>query len=343
MRIVRGSLTERRAALSEPVGSARVPVVERAAIVLTLEDDDGHVGLGECAPLPGHSLDDLDGCRAELNAFTASLPRVLAADAGCLDAAASLSCPAARFAVECALVDLAARTTDRSVVALFGAARSAVSLNRVVGDLAEVERALADGIATLKVKVGADFAAELHFLAELRERAPAIALRIDANRTFGSDARQRLDALARFEPEFVEEPYMHMGEVAAMHNKLPPVPLAVDESLLDPEVRFRLWPQLPALGVRVVICKPMTLGFAATLELAELTRRAGLDLVLTHLWDGPIGLAAAAQLALIVPGRVRACGLAHHCGLSLWPEIEVPFIGLREASAPGPGLGWRKR
>ncbi len=48
---------------------------------------------------------------------------------------------------------------------------------------------------------------------------------------------------------------------------------------------------------RVLVLKPMALGgFAACLELARIAAAAGGAVLVSHLFDGPVGLAAAAHL-----------------------------------------------
>ena len=98
----------------------------REAVRIRLRDADGTVGLGEALPLPGYSRDDAATAQRVLGALaaraaaagglavpeavgsarraTARLVAALAPYAALLDAA-----PSARFALECALVDLLAR------------------------------------------------------------------------------------------------------------------------------------------------------------------------------------------------------------------------------------------
>jgi L-alanine-DL-glutamate epimerase-like enolase superfamily enzyme len=49
----------------------------------------------------------------------------------------------------------------------------------------------------------------------------------------------------------------------------------------------------------------------------------GLGVVVTHLFDGPIAMAAACELALALP-KTLACGLDVHDGLTAWPPCDVP-------------------
>jgi L-alanine-DL-glutamate epimerase-like enolase superfamily enzyme len=114
-----------------------------------------------------------------------------------------------------------------------------------------------------------------------------------------------------------------------------PVPLAADESLALPGA----WPALATL-CRVVVLKPTLLGgLAACLQLARDAAARGLAATVTHTFDGPIAVAAAAELAVALDSPL-ACGLDRHAALAVWPAVSIPQIGAcRVASAARPGLG----
>ena len=54
-------------------------------------------------------------------------------------------------------------------------------------------------------------------------------------------------------------------------------------------------------------------------ELARAAHALGVEVVVTHLFDGPIALRASGVLALIVQSGALAAGLAPHAGLDAWP------------------------
>jgi hypothetical protein len=58
--------------------------------------------------------------------------------------------------------------------------------------------------------------------------------------------------------------------------------------------------------------------------MALAAQRQGLGVIVTHLFDGPVGLAAAAELALSLPTAPWACGLDRHPGLWAWPPVDLP-------------------
>lgn len=334
----RATVTRHAAPLERAVLTAAGAWRERAGLLVELVGPAGVVGRGEASPLPGFSPDTLEEAEAELRALAWPALDLRAPLAPQLrDALAAVRSPSARFAAETALLDLAGRQLGRSVAALLGREEPdrRVPLAALVDDAIEAATAVARGVRALKVKVGRDLERDLARLCTIRAAVGAdVALRVDANRAFARDeAPAWLAALAALAPEYVEEPAPGFAGLSPS-----PVPLAADESLLDE----RRWPEIAA-ACRVVVLKPAALGgLFCALELAARAAEAGLDVVISHLFDGPVALAACAELALALPRPPRACGLAPHAGLAAWPPLEVPQVGsawLAPARRAGLGIG----
>jgi o-succinylbenzoate synthase len=359
------------------VASARGAWSARQGVLVQLRDDQGHLGLGEASPLPGHSPDELADCEAELRALasggpgsalagavpTTSLMDLDDARAHLAQVTSRVRSPAARFAIETALLDLVGQRSGRPLWQLLRALApgdhappAAVPLNAVCapGDVArvldEVAAAHARGIRCFKLKVGRDFHAELAALEAVRARhGDAISLRADANQAWLPDqARAHLQRLAAVAPEYVEEPVTapmtHLAALAPL-----PVPVALDESLVHafPDTGTTPAAGVPELDgllaaglVRVLVLKPMLLGGCLpAMALAARALARGADVVVSHLFDGPVALAACAHLAVAL-AATRACGLDRHNGLQAWPEIDIPFVGQARVAVPHhPGLG----
>jgi L-alanine-DL-glutamate epimerase-like enolase superfamily enzyme len=183
------------------------------------------------------------------------------------------------------------------------------------------------GAHTVKVKLrGPNLGPQLPVLERIRDAIGRSKLRLDANGSFGADrVLEVLDALRGLEPELVEEP-THSAALVQLPRG--PVPLGLDESLQDPEVWGRVAPCIGRLGVVAVVLKPTTLGgFSQCLALGTRARELGLDVTISHTFDGPIALAAAAHLAIAIASRSRASGLDRHAGLAAWPETSLPMVG----------------
>ncbi|XXX81177.1 enolase C-terminal domain-like protein [Sorangium sp. So ce134] len=336
----------------------------RRGLVLSLTDDEGRVGLGEATPLPDFSpetADDDERALAELPGALGpiDLPGEGAAPAATataiLRATAPLSSrlrglPAARFALETALLDLVGQRLGLPASACLGGHRRDAAEVHVNGllttssalpEMLGSARALvARGVRAIKVKLRSrgeeGFSRDFEALRALRREHPSIELRLDANAAWSlEDAPRRLALLAPLEPRFVEQPVapelLHL--LGARE-----VPWAADESLAVEGMPERL---LEAEGCAAFILKPAMLGLLRAHELGQRAQERGLGAVVTHLFDGPIALAAACELALALPRPPLACGLDAHAGLTAWPAIRIPQLreGGLVAAGDRPGLG----
>lgn len=254
-------------------------------------------GLGEATPFPGVSRD---------GAFEGlpSLPTTLRAP-GSLEDVADLVATlppahaATRFALETALLGWLAAARGVLPVRLFpGASPVGVSaLVSVEDGIGRARELLAQGAKTLKVKAAADEIDAAVALAETlrREVARPFHLRFDWNRALDvGAARRALADLARFDVELVEEPSKDPSALGPTA-----VPWALDESLLDADLRARLG----SLGASAVVLKPTVLGgLSACRTIASAAMRAGLRRIVTHAFEGPTALAAVNLLAVSLPG-----------------------------------------
>lgn len=348
LRIARVELRDVGGELKAALGNARGAWRERRGLLLRIFDGDGVAGVGEATPLPGHSPDTLRSCAHAL--------RRLAGREVTLDAAAPLgpqllaaalpTAPAARFAAETALLDLLGRRLGAPLWRLLRGAGdpSPVPLSALLPDGDEAidaaRRAAALGMGAMKLKIGRQgrWRDELGLIEALRAAA-ALPLRLDANGAFSpEDAPARLAALRELAPELVEEPCAAAWPGVA--GPPSPVPLAADESLLREDASDWLAGLLQRGLCQAVVLKPALLGgFGRCLQLAAQASAAGAAVIVTHLFDGPVALGAAAQLALALP-RVLACGLAPHGALAAFPPCPLPAHGPAALHATEqPGLG----
>ena len=268
--------------------------------------------------------------------------------------------PAARFAIETALLDALAREHRLRLSALLGApaggaparahvgalrstpsggldtiAPKTVPLAAVVDDPDAGRRAFAAGIRCLKIKLAAgDDPDRAHAIAAA---VPGARLRIDANRSWPrAEVAARLTALADLPIDYVEEPCAesHLLLAGPLACKI-----ALDESLaaisadeLHAAVRS---PMLAAL-----VLKPTLLGgLSAVLAIAALARRSGVAAIVSHGLEGPVGTAACAELALALGGG-HPVGLAPHAALDGWRVAVRQLASDHVQSAEADGLGF---
>ncbi len=336
--------------------SATTEWQERRGLSLVVTTRGGETARGEASPLPGYSTDTLDEARAALESISwERMPEpergesARAVLARMPEEAALERSPAARFAVETALLDLLGQRSIAPIWALFGDAvrtRGPVPLGALAGSAQDplapdaARAAVERGIDTVKLKVSGPVVGEqLAVLARVRDAIGPRRLRLDANGSFDPEtAHRELALLADLAPEFLEEP---VPAPALDALRTPPLPIALDESL-QAEIRWaRLAPQLGRLRCVALVLKPMALGgFSRCVALAARAAEHGVHATVSHLFDGPVALAASAHLALAVGSREHASGLDRHGGLAAWPGAVVPVVGTRTAVLDDrPGLG----
>lgn len=325
------------------------------------ERDGGElIGLGEASPLPRTPGDE-----GELAAATAALQRwvdELAARRGPLwlgelddfDRLAEEvvgevdgKAPAARFALETALLGLLARARRVPLAQLLHPAPAArVEVNAVVEDLESARAAARRGITTFKLKLGLDSDADARTLRAIRdELGPAIRLRGDANQGWpAAEVGDRLAALAAARLDYVEEPCRRLADALEAAAGWP-VPVALDETAaeLPPGDTERL---LAHPAVAAFVAKPTRLGgLFACRRWAEAARRLGKPLVVTHTLEGPIAFAACAELSrALAPDQAvaLAVGLDAHPGLAAW-RVKPPQLGAAAITGARSGLGLEAR
>ncbi len=343
---IRPVLRPLKAWLSDVVGGTGHRTQFRRGIELALRCDDERTGLGEASPLPHFSEEHLEDVEAELVrivTFDAELPT---SPAECRAWIEHVSAPfhvhvaSARFAFEGALVDLLAQHFGIPAASLLAQMTNSGSPGREL----EVSRLLpttdlprllgaarvawARGYRTLKLKLGPieSFESDAKTLEALHEQLPpTVKIRLDPNGSWPLSALPRLlERLSRFSPELIEEP-AEGSKLLALDTS--PVPLALDESLRTAGLLDQLAPHLTRLDIRAVVVKPALLGLLTALDLAVKAKSLGLDVIVTHLFDGPVGHATAVSLAQAVGTTTRAHGLAPHPGLLLCPERRIMGLG----------------
>jgi o-succinylbenzoate synthase len=283
------SFAETTTHLASPIRVSGRLLTRRESLLVTLRDATGRPGVGEASPLPGYSPDTLEECRREL-----SLQNPDPSQAQCL---------AVRFALETALLALGQLRLPAPKRELGAIPRCVLC---VTPD--DAARAVHDGAHTIKLKIdgrtpfGDDLA---RIVAVRRTIGTAVPLRLDANGTLPVDeAAAMLTALAPQRPELIEEPVPAPDLARAFGNaSSTPVPIALDESL-----QHLLPGQLPPQAAALVL-KPMALGGLLRC-LAFAAAAPHLPVVVTHLYDGPIALAATATLACVLPAPPLACALS---------------------------------
>jgi o-succinylbenzoate synthase len=334
-----------RLPLRRPWRSARRVLQARSGWLL-IAHAAGRRGYGDCAPLPEAGTESPEAALAALEDWrvrTLGQPLTRVLDAIRDDRSPA---PAARFALECALLDLTAQGAGLPLRQwLNPSAPDVVAVNATLGSLREVTPDLIRakghaGFRVVKIKVGLEPpAVELRRLTALaRQLPPEVNLRLDANGAWSHDqATPLLAALNNLPIESLEEPLREPSRDRLQRlQALTRFPLALDESLHRGATTI----ELEGLGVRRIVLKPAAVGgLRRTLDLANRAAKLGIEVVLTSLIESAAGLWPSLQLAAalnssLAQGLATSPWLARDLGRA--PEAEQGHIRL----GPEPGGGF---
>ena len=322
-----------------PYVTARGSLDRREMVLLRLRSGDGLVGLGEAVPLALRGGAPLSRVVAELE-LLGELSEL--DEAGLLGGIGNLSAPA-RCAALTALMDLRGRQAAFDRRSRPGSSEPVpCNATLVAGEPAAVAAdALAwaeEGFATFKLKLGVGD--DVGQVRAVREAVgPAARIRIDANAAWDLEqAKRTLAALEPFDIELAEQPVASEEEAIALAGATA-IPIAADESVESRADAERL----AALGACELAGIKLSKvgGPEEAIAIAEV-----LPSYLSSALDGPVGIAAAAQVAqtLALEAPAGAVELAHGLATQrLFAETvaasECELRGGMLHPPPGPGLG----
>jgi o-succinylbenzoate synthase len=319
--------------------TARGSLAQREMVLLRLHSDDGLTGLGEAVPMSlrgGATLARVIG-ELELLSELSELD-----EASLRGGIANLSAPA-RCAALTALMDLRGRRAaagGHSSPAIGEPVHCTATL--VAGEPAAVaEDALrwaAEGFSTFKLKLGTgNDAGQVRAVREAI--GPEARIRVDANAAWDvAAAKQILRELEELDIELAEQPVATLEEAAEVAAATS-IPIAGDESVESRRDAERAV-SLGACDLAGVKLSKVG-GPEEAIEIAEV-----LPSYISSALDGPIGIAAAAQVAQTLSENAPGGGLALAHGLATQrlfsSTVAAVECELRDGmlhSPPGPGLG----
>ena len=304
-------IEERVLHFKQPAGTSRGVYTERRIWLVTISDGE-RIGVGECAPLPNLSCDDIPNYTEVLRRFCDEVERT-----GELDTEALRDYPSILFGLETALMDVRCKMEDgRSLLFdnAFSRGEVGIPINGLVwmGSFEEmrerIEQKLAQGFHCVKLKIGAiDFDAELELIKRIRERFSLheVELRVDANGAFPfEEALYKMELLSQFALHSIEQPikakqWANMAELC----RESPLPIALDEELIgvnDPDQKRQM---LNIIRPRYIILKPsLHGGMMGVREWIDIANDMGIGSWITSALESNIGLNAIAQLAADIYG-----------------------------------------
>lgn len=295
----------------QPAGTSRGVYTERKLWYLAVNDEI----VGECAPLPALSCDDLPDYEERLIAFSQQVERLSTDRNLVLPIAELRPYPSMLFGFEMAKWHLETEGYKYNLQTPFAAGEEGIPFNGLIwmGTYEEmsqrIEEKLAQGFRCVKLKIGAiNFEDEIALLQRIRrDYGPdQIELRVDANGGFTPDsAPECLRRLAELHLHSIEQPVKaRLWDEMAKLCATSPLPIALDEELIGINDRVGKEQLLDAVRPQYIVLKPsLHGGISGTLEWIELARERGIGYWLTSALESNVGLTAIAHLCAVIRQR----------------------------------------
>jgi o-succinylbenzoate synthase len=275
-------------------------------VYMQLQQNGSWVGCGECAPLPGLSIDYLPDFEQVLSGFCEYFSNRAPHNLEDIYAKIPQLYPSIRFGFETAFLDVQNGGTGTIFNNNFTNNQHTIKINGLVwmGSkaemLARLEDKLAEGFDTIKLKIGAiNFDQELSLLRHIRQHftAKEVAVRVDANGAFLPNmAMEKIKQLSEYQIHSIEQP-IAAGQQDAMAKLCASsaIPVALDEELIGLS-RVAQSQLLQDIKPAFIILKPSLLGgFAACQKWIEIAEKQQVGWWLTSALESNVGLGAIAQ------------------------------------------------
>ncbi len=286
----------------KPARTSRGAYDTHNMILVSISDDNGRIGLGECAPLPDLS------CDREAYTMMSDVARLINEALASEDYSEYLRpYPALLFALESAMYDM----TKSPVLydTPFARCEEGIPTNGLVwmGSydemLAEVKKKILAGFRCIKLKIGAiRWEEEIALIRFIRSkyRPETLELRVDANGGFSvEEAPERLAELARYGIHSIEQP-IKAGQWDAMAElcRTSPLPIALDEELIGLNRLHEKQAMLDTVRPQYIVIKP-TLhgGISGSMEWVSEARKRSIGSWMTSALESNVGLRNVALLA----------------------------------------------
>ena len=323
----------------KPFTFAGTTIRERSGFYLTLKSSDGLSVQGEIAPLEGMSQEtirrtkhDLTETHSYLKEFKVPLQKdelldVLRHDPHILNVCASV-----RFGVESAILMLASRAANKSLVEFLGAdledIQTAVLLQGTHQEvMADFKKYSLQGVKVFKLKVGdRNIALDVKKIQDIRLHLDQESyLRLDGNRVWNfKEACVFAELAGNQRIDFIEEPINDVTQLDAFYQKTR-MRVALDETLSVVRSGIRApgrcsSPLAEHEGVIAYVLKPMILGLIPCLDWIEEAKLLKRKAIISSVFESPIGFKVLANLAGL-SGQIAGLGTER------WSKNAKPIVG----------------
>ena len=302
--------------------------VKTEALTIVAEvSRDGHIGRGECVPYARYG-ETPEATLAALTAMQEPVSRGLNRQG----LQRAMKPGAARNALDCALLDLDAKTSGQRVWTMLGRPAPTACITAYTISLASPEAMAAAALKAsqrplLKIKLGSDGDGER--IAAVRQAAPQSELIVDANEAWTSaNLEQNLSACARAGVSLVEQP-LPAGHDQVLATIRRPIAICADESVHDRASLEGLRERYDAVNIKL----DKTGGLTEALAMADAAQALRFDIMVGCMVATSLAMAPAMLLASqarfvdldgpLLLARDRCGGLRYEGSTVYPPDVEL--------------------
>lgn len=297
----------------QPAGTSRGVMMEKECYIIYIEylNYPGVVGIGECSPLWGLSIDPKEGYESLLLDICADINNYKAWMYNRL-----IDYPSIYFGLEMALKDLEQGGKRILFPSKFTEFKDTIEINGLVwmGNIdfmeQQIQAKIKDGYDCIKLKIGSlEFDEEIKLLAQIRAKYPPekLSIRLDANGAFSeSEVEQKLEKLSTFDIHSIEQP-IKAGNWKLMKTicASSPIPIALDEELIGIVGWAKKQDLIKTIRPQYIIIKPSLVGgFKSTEGWINIAKTYGVQWWITSALESNVGLNAIAQFTFATGNKL---------------------------------------
>lgn len=262
-----------------------------ADVIVCRISEDGFFGRGECVPYRRYG-ETMEGVMADIMAVSKVIETGLTRD----QLQSQMKPGAARNAVDCALWDLDAKRSGRSVAAIVGATRQEPITTAFTLSLSDAETMRADAKKNrerplLKIKLGTED--DESRMQAVRDSAPGTRIIVDANEGWTEGNIERhLAIAAELNISLIEQP-LPAGKDAVLSRIKRLVPICADESVHSTADLASLRDRYDAVNIKL----DKTGGLTEALLMKQEAQRLGFQIMVGCMVGTSLAMAPAVLLA----------------------------------------------
>ncbi|MFL0361719.1 dipeptide epimerase [Pseudobacillus sp. 179-B 2D1 NHS] len=318
MYISKLAVSVEKLSLVKPFKTALRTATEIDNIFVTIQLENGLIGVGAAAPTVAITGDSTEGISSVIEQIIA--PQLIGQRITCLNRLSKIiqqSCAgntSAKAAVEIAVYDAACRYWNIPLYELLGGETNQLHNDMTVSIAGEAEmvndalRIIKDGFSILKIKAGKDWEQDVERISAIRQAVGSkIAIRVDANQGWSvSEAIRTIRELEdrQLNIELVEQPVKayNIAGLKEIKNNVH-TSIMADESLFSPVDAMKLLSEQAVDYLNIKLMK--TGGIRRAVQIADMAEAAEVECMIGSMMESIVSVSAAIHLAVAHPNITK--------------------------------------